>query len=60
MGYFGNQWAYDSSNSWKEITKFDIEEEELVVKNKRTDTELGLINGNQFYFKITGFFNAKP
>lgn len=58
LATYGNQWYYDSSNSWKEVTSMTFTHDATADENLRRDVEGGLYIGkNAFFLKSGGFFN---
>lgn len=58
MVYFGNQWAYNGSKVWTELTAVSMIDEEDIKTGRRRDLDGGVYNGNQFFYKQNGFFDA--
>jgi hypothetical protein len=58
MGYYGNQWYYDSSNKWKESTSMVYDVDDAGQMGIRRDVEGGVYNKNMFFMKNGGFFNT--
>lgn len=60
MAYYGNEWIYDSSNTWKESFKMQTTKDSTATSNQRRDVDGGVVdgNGNQYYLKDGGFFNT--
>ncbi|MBE8713280.1 DUF3472 domain-containing protein [Sphingobacterium hungaricum] len=51
-----NQWAYDTSGNWHELTKAKFTVDETGSKSFRMDYAGG-VDGDNFYLKNCGFFN---
>jgi len=58
MGYYGNQWYYDSTNTWKESTSTSIGLDDAGRTKIRRDVEGGVYNRNMYFMKNGGFFNT--
>jgi hypothetical protein len=58
MGYYGNQWYYDSTNTWKESKSVSYAEDDAGNTNIRRDVQGGVYNRNMFFMKNGGFFNT--
>lgn len=56
--YYGNQWIYDSTNTWVELTSTYYTQDPTGYNNLRRDVQGGVYNGNQFYLQNDGFFNT--
>jgi len=55
-GYYSNQWFYDASNQWTEITKVKFTADNTARKGNRLDYAGGAEN-SAFFLKNCGFFN---
>lgn len=62
MGYYGNQWYYDETKTWKESTTVTYGEDDAGRTNIRRDVDGGVFNRNMFFMRNGGFFNttSKP
>jgi hypothetical protein len=60
MAYYGNQWIYDASNTWKESSSMQTTKDNTAMSNQRRDIDGGVVNGNgnQYYLKNGGFFHT--
>ncbi|CAH0995797.1 hypothetical protein EMA8858_01924 [Emticicia aquatica] len=56
MGYFDNQWIYDSKNGWKELNQVTFTADNTARKGYRKDYGGGTKNG-KFYLRNCGFFS---
>ncbi|WP_162183654.1 DUF3472 domain-containing protein [Wocania ichthyoenteri] len=54
---YGNQWVYTTDNSWTEMTSGTFTADATASNGDRLDYEGGT-NGNTFFLKNCGFFNA--
>ncbi len=54
---YGNQWAYTTDNTWVEMTNGTFTADATATNGDRLDFEGGT-NGNAFFLKNCGFFNA--
>lgn len=54
---YGNQWAYTTDNTWTEMTNGTFTVDATAANGERLDFEGGT-NGNKFFLKNCGFFNA--
>lgn len=55
-GYYSNQWFYDASNQWTEITKMKFTADNTARKGNRLDYAGGAENSS-FFLKNCGFFS---
>lgn len=58
MGYYGNQWYYDSTNTWKESISASLGVDDAFRTKIRRDVEGGVYNRNMYILKSGGFFNT--
>lgn len=58
MAYYGNEWIYDESNTWKESVKMNTTRDNTANENQRRDVDGGVVNGNQYFLKNGGFFDT--
>jgi hypothetical protein len=56
MGYFDNQWVYNSQNGWTEVNQITFTADNTARKGYRVDYDGGVQNG-KFYLRNCGFFN---
>jgi hypothetical protein len=56
---FGNQWAYDITGKWHEVTTARFTGDETASKKVRLDFEAGVQNDSQFYLQNCGFIDGK-
>ncbi|MDO5981818.1 DUF3472 domain-containing protein [Flavivirga spongiicola] len=54
---YGNQWVYTTDNAWAEMTSGTFTADATASNGDRLDYEGGT-NGNTFFLKNCGFFNA--
>lgn len=54
---YGNQWVYTTDNTWAEMTSGTFTVDATASSGHRSDFEGGS-NGNSFFLKNCGFFNA--
>jgi hypothetical protein len=58
MGYYGNQWYYDSTSTWKESTSASLGLDDAGRTKIRRDVEGGVYNRNMYFMRNGGFFNT--
>ncbi|EKF55215.1 hypothetical protein I215_08221 [Galbibacter marinus] len=56
QGAYGNQWIYDTTGQWHELTKAKFTADATARKGARLDYAGG-VDGNTFYMKNCGFFS---
>ncbi len=56
---FGNQWAYDITGKWHEVTTARFTGDETASKKVRLDFEAGVQNDSRFYLQNCGFIDGK-
>lgn len=60
MGVYGNQWYYDSSNTWRQALSMDYTRDATANDNQRRDANGGVYTGQtSFFLKMGGFFTSK-
>lgn len=58
MAYYGNQWIYDASKTWKESVKMQTTVDSTAKNNQRRDVDGGVFNESRYFLKNGGFFNT--
>lgn len=58
LGFYSNQWIYDTNGTWHELTKAKFTADATARKDARLDYSGGIEN-DQFYLKNCGFTNDK-